>query len=237
MINDTSKPLVLLGSNFALYKLTETCEDIGIPIAGIVDKDYYGNTDTICEVPIIGSEDTFFNDISNRTKYNFFCATNWSPENNPVHQRNKNKRAHLVELIEKLNLDCISIVDTTARVSRHATIGPGVFIDGNVLLEPEVTVKKFSTVMYNTLIGHHTLIGENCVIQRGCYIAADCILEDNVYVSVACKLLKPGAKFGENTFIHDGIYIRRSTIKNEVISMTSPNQKRVVHYISEDNND
>ena len=42
-INDTQKPLIFLGSNDAMYILTEACEQLGIQFAGIIDKDYYGN--------------------------------------------------------------------------------------------------------------------------------------------------------------------------------------------------
>lgn len=237
IINDNTKPLILLGSNIALYILIETCEAVNINIAGIVDKDYYGNTDSICGIPVIGNEDSFFDDANNKLNYNFFCATNWIPEDNPIHQRNKSKRDKLLNLIKEFDLNCISIVDPTARISKHAVIEHGVFIDGNVRLEPEVTVGAFSTVMFNTIIGHHTKLGKNCVVQRGCYITSKCTLEDNVYVSVASKLLKSGATFGENTFIHEGIYIRRNTIKNEIVSMNSTNQRRVVYYISENDND
>lgn len=228
-INDTSKPLIFLGSNSALYILSEVCEIVGIKIAGIVDKDYYGNTPSICDIPVIGSEDTFFDNVDNRTNYNFFCATNWIPIKHPVHERNKNKRIYLLELIQNFKLHCISIVDPSAKISKNATIEEGVFIDSYVRLEPKVHVGKFSNIMYNTLIGHHTKLGTNCVVQRCCVITGGCVLNDNLYVSVACKLLKPGATFGANTFIHEGIYLRRGTIENEIVSLSSHNQSRVIH--------
>ncbi len=234
-INDVSKPLILVGSNSALYILLESCEQIGIQVHGIVDSDYYGNTETICDVPVIGTED-FLKDQTNQENYNFFCATNWIPENNPIHIRNKQKRFNLISKIEEHNLNCITIIDPKANVSKYSSIAPGVFIDVNARIEPNVSIGKYSSVMCNTIIGHDTTIGKNCVIQRGCYITANCTLEDNVFVSVASKLLKNGAHYGENTFIHDGIYIRRSTIKNEIVSMQSKNQKRLVYYI-EDNGD
>jgi hypothetical protein len=52
---------------------------------------------------------------------------------------------------------------------------------------------------------------------------------DNVYFGPAVKAMKYGAKFSSGTFIHEGVYIRRGTLENEVVSMQSPNQSRVVH--------
>ena len=229
-INDTSKPLVFVGSNYALYILAEACERIGIAVAGLVDNDYYGNTEAICDIPVIGDE-SFLQDTENKEKYNFFCATNWIPENTPVQNRNREKRLNLLKLMDKAMVSCITIIDPKANVSRHARINRGVFIDANASIEPKVVIEKYSTVMYNTIIGHNTVIGRNCVIQRGCYVTADCVLEDNVYISVAAKALKTGARFGENTFIQEGIYIRRSTVKDEIVSMQAANQKRLVYYI------
>ena len=38
-INDKSKPLVLLGSNAALYVISDICAEHGINIAGVLDSD------------------------------------------------------------------------------------------------------------------------------------------------------------------------------------------------------
>ncbi|NDB85112.1 MAG: hypothetical protein EB127_20780 [Alphaproteobacteria bacterium] len=57
--------------------------------------------------------------------------------------------------------------------------------------------------------------------------------EDNVYFSPMVKALKGGVTFGENTFIQEGIYIRRGTIRNEIVALGQGNSKRVIPYLAE----
>lgn len=236
-INNGEKPLIFLGSNDAMYILTEACEQLGIKFAGIIDKDFYGNRDYICDVPVIDSEESF-NDPEKlayyKNNFNFFCATNWIPEPTPVHIRNREKRLMLLDLLDTHKLNCISIVHPKSNVSRHAEIHPGVYIDAHVNVEPKVVVGAHSRIMYLTAIAHNTIIGRNCVFSRHCGIGAYCVFEDNVFFGNASKGLKNGATFSENTFVHEGVYIRRGTVQNEVVSMISPNQRRVVHYINEE---
>lgn len=231
-INNNRRPLIFLGSNSSMYKMSESAEDHGIVIAGIIDSDYYGNTEEICDLPVIDTE-LAFEDREKlqfyKDNYNFFCATNWTPEPDAVNVRNRAKRKKLLELIDYYQLPCISIVDRTARVSKHSSIGRGVFLDAHVLIEPKTTVGDFVHIYYNCSIGHHNIINRNCVLQRQCILMGNNVMEQDAYFGPAVKALKPGATFGKNSFVHEGIYIRRGTVDNEIVSMNSINQSRVVY--------
>jgi hypothetical protein len=52
-------------------------------------------------------------------------------------------------------------------------------------------------------------------------------------MGISVKAFKSGAVFGRGSFIHEGIYIRRGTIENEVVSMNGANTKRVINYITD----
>lgn len=215
-----------------MYKLAGICEDHGIAVAGIIDSDYYGNTDQVCEIPVLDSESSFDNPEKlayYRENYSFFCATNWIPESNPVAVRNREKRQRLINLIESKNLNCISLVDRDARILKYAEIGRGVFLDAHVMIEVKSKVGDFVNIYYNTLIGHDNVIGKNSVFQRQCILTGNNIVEEDVFFGVAVKALKPGAVFKRNSFIHEGIYIRRGTATDEVVSMNSINQSRIVY--------
>jgi len=234
-VNNSDKPLIFLGSNSIMEKYTEICEENGIHIHGIIDSDYYGNTDQISGITIIDSEEVF-NDIKKLTYYkstfNFFCATNWTPFLDSISIRNKEKRQKLIKLIKQHDLNCISIIDTfSTRVFKSTKIGYGVYIDGHVNLEPRVTIGNFTNLYSHTLIGHDSIIGENCVFQRMASLASNCIVEDEVYAGLSAKLFKNNSTFSKGSFIHEGIYLRRGTLPEEIVSMTSKNQKRVANYI------
>jgi hypothetical protein len=98
-----NKPLILLGTNIALYKQIEVCENNGIEIAGIIDSDYFGNTEKFCGQTVIDTEESF-KDLEKSSYYkenfNFFCAVNWSPELQSVQIRNREKRKKLIDMID-----------------------------------------------------------------------------------------------------------------------------------------
>jgi acetyltransferase-like isoleucine patch superfamily enzyme len=228
--NNSSKPLVLVGSSTNLGKIKDVCSVHGISIAGIIDRDYYGNTNSISGIPVIGTEDSF-EDIDQlnyyRDNYNFFCATNWVPENSAIHTRNRLKRIRIINILDQHHLDVISLVDPLARIATDSVVGKGVFIDAFVLIEPRAEIHDYASVYAFTGIGHHTVVMRNCVIQRHCSIAWDCVFEPDTFLGTAVKALKSGAKFGSGTFVHECVYIRRGTIPGEVVQFGSGNLSRV----------
>ena len=138
------------------------------------------------------------------------------------------KRKKYIDLIENNNLKCISLIDPSAKVSRHSVIGRGVFIDAQVNVEPEVVVGDFTRIYFLNIIGHNSKIGRNCVLQRRCILAASVHLEDEVYFSPSVIALKVNAQFGAGTFVHECVYLKRGTIAGEIVSIDGENQKRVM---------
>lgn len=228
--NNNDRPLILLGSSAAMLKITDVCDLVGIEVAGIIDSDYWGNTEFLDGIPVIDSEHSF-NDVEKleyyRENFNFFCASTWIPVNDQITTRNRRKRSMLIDLIDKYNLNCISIVDPLARVSSSAKIDKGVFIDAFALIEPHTEINDFANIFAFVGLGHHTRVMRNSVIQRHCSIAARCLIEPDTFISVACRVLKKGAVIKKGTFIHEAIYIRRNTVENEIVSIHSENPKRV----------
>lgn len=228
--NDISRPLIFLGSSANIEKLADVCATVGMTIKGIIDSDYWGNTDSIGGIPVIDSENCFDDlDLLDyyKSNFNFFCATNWTPETDPVTTRNREKRNKLIDLIDRLQLPCISLVDPLSRVASSARIGHGVFIDAFVLIEPYCNIDDHVSVYAFVGLGHHTHVMRNSVIQRHCSIGGNCVFESNVFVGTGVRALKTGARFGSGTFIHEAVYIRRGTIPNEIVGQGENNMSRV----------
>jgi UDP-3-O-[3-hydroxymyristoyl] glucosamine N-acyltransferase len=214
-----------------MSKLSDVCRINNIEIAGIIDNDYWGNTCSLSDIPVINGEQCFEDPAQlehYRKNFNFFCATNWSPENDPATVRNRNKRFRLINLIDQHELNCISLIDPLSRISTSAYVGQGVYIDAFVLIESHCKIHNHSSIYAYTGIGHHTQVMSNCVIQRHCSIAGDCVFEPNTYLGTAVKALKTGATFGEGTFIHEAVYIRRGTVPNEIVGQRGKNMNRVI---------
>lgn len=228
-INDSSKNLIFLGSNSALTKYTDLCDKLGIKIEGIIDNDYFGNTEHICDIPVIDSEEN----IAKYSDRNFFCATNWLPMQDPISIRDKQKRKHHIEIINRHNLDCISLVDPLTSVSKSVKIGKNVFIDALTLIESNVTIGDFTSIYSQCAVGHDTIIGHNCVLQRVVGLTSRQIVEDDVYFALGVRSLKSGARFGKGTFVHEMLYLCRGTIENEIVSLNGKNTRRVKEFLDQ----
>ena len=223
-INNNTKPLIFLGSSMVMGKLFDVCDDHGIEIAGIIDNDYYGNRDAIDGVPVIDTELSFDDKEkcrNYRDNYNFFCANNWQPLADPISVRNKTKRLNFLNLIESKELNCISLVSKTASISRRATLGRGVFIDTLAVIEPGVSIGDHSCVFAHAIVGHHMTLGKNCVVQRKSFVAQASVAEDNCYFGLCTIILKSGVVFGKDTFVQEGIYLKRGTRPVEIVTPLS----------------
>lgn len=226
-INDQSKPLIFLGSNSNINQYKEVCDEHQIQVHGIIDSEYYGDTDYINGIPVIDNEKGLLSKIDFYRDFNFFCATNWSPmvENHGLH--NLEKRKNHIKLLQNIAVDVITLIDSKSKVSTSATVGKGCFVDAFVTIEPNCVIEDYVNIYNRSTIGHHTQIGINSVIQRGAGLAADLTVGENCYFGIGACALKHGANFGDGTFIHEGMYIRRGTVPDEIIGIHSTNKNRV----------
>jgi len=224
------RPVIFLGSNSAIQIYSETCEENNILVHGIIDQDYYGNTDNLWGIPVIDAESAFADpDRADyyRNNFDFFCATNWMPLDDPGTQRNKQKRTKLLDLIDQHQLTCINIIDCRAKVSPSAKIGHGCYIAEFVVIEPNVVIDNFVNIWSHCIIGHDSKVGRNTVVQRRCSIISHVNLEQNVYLSMSVCVFKSNTTVAVNTFVQECVYLKRNTIPNEIIGLHSDNPRRI----------
>lgn len=227
------RPLIFLGTNWVMEVLTETCAENGITVAGIIDHDYWGNRDHIAGIPVIDSE-VSFKDPDRvqyyRDNFVFFCAVNWQPVADAVSQRNRDKRKKFIDLIKQHRLNCVNIIDQRAKVSPSAQLGHNIYIGDFTTIDPRVQIADFVSVYGQCHIGHDTVIGENSVIQRRCGLVGELTVESDVFVASNVCILKNHSRIAHGTFVHECIYLRRSTLPNEVVSLDGANLRRVRAY-------
>lgn len=211
-----SRPLIFLGSSHQItIQFTDVCEQLGIPIAGIIDSDYYGNTESLEEIPYIGSEVTADFDKL-KQDYDFFIGVSHIPEL----QRNIDKRLKFIDIVNQYNLPCVNLIDPDTKVSRRAKLGKGIYIGYHSIVESNVSIGDHTQINYLVCIGHDSTIGSNCVFQRGVTMMSQVTIGNNNYFGASSRLLKtPNMVVGNNCFVHPGIVVMRDISDNEVVSM------------------
>ena len=126
MINDTSKPLIFVGSNANIHLYADIAKRIGYTIAGMVDDDFHGQGN-FHGIPIIARQDEL-RDTERFKDYQFICVTNRQPKwltlNYTV--RDSDKRQQLIELMESSGLNIATIISPSSEIGSYNTkIGKG----------------------------------------------------------------------------------------------------------------
>jgi UDP-3-O-[3-hydroxymyristoyl] glucosamine N-acyltransferase len=226
MINDTSRPLILLGTNSNLLKLLELCQEIGYAVAGIIDDDYHGqgyeDLEVICREAELAEGRSYYRD-----RYQFFCATNWVPDDYAVAQRNRDKRARYTGMMRQYALQPATIVSPRARVSQHARIGAGTIIDDFAVIEPRVTIGEHCIIHSHSTVGHDSTIGAGCMLQRYVGITSLVTVEERCYFGIRSAVLRSDVTIGEGTFVHPNLMLLRGTGYSETVSLAGRDLRKV----------
>jgi hypothetical protein len=236
LINNNSRPLIFLGSNAALWFITDICNRRHIKVHGIIDSDYFGNKDDLEGIPVVDTELAFAD--PDKLKYykenfNFFLVVNWTGQKDSVHARDFKKRLQFIELIEKYDLNCISLVDPTSVVHHTNVIGKNVLIDSFCYISAHNEIGDFTNIYAYAAIGHHNMIGRNCVIQRQSGVHMHNTLEENVYVGLSTQVFGDHLTLGTGTIIHPCLAVNRSTKANETVSLAGKDLRRIYPFIQE----
>lgn len=129
-------------------------------------------------------------------------------------------RKAIYEKLVSNNIKIATLIDSTAIVSKFATIGDGVTIPAFCFVSSLAKIEKNVTLNAGTLIGHHTVISENCVISSAVNIAGNCIVGKNSYIGMGCQI-KQGTRIGEGAIIGMGSVVYND-VPDGVIALGNP---------------
>jgi UDP-3-O-[3-hydroxymyristoyl] glucosamine N-acyltransferase len=229
------KPLIFLGSNYNLHWFIEIAESAGFVVAGMIDDDYHGQGH-FQDIPIVACEQELADNPEHWNQYQFFCATNWQPAEvqDQYQERNQNKRARLIDLMETHGYDVATIVSPRAEVCRYnVTLGRGVFIDSFCYVASNVEIGDYTMVYGFSVVADLCTIGRDCVLQRRTLITGDVRLGDSVYMAVGSMINKNHVTIASGTFIQQGIMVLRNTEPNETVGLAGRDLRRVYNNVIE----
>jgi acetyltransferase-like isoleucine patch superfamily enzyme len=223
------KPIVFLGTSPNLEIFVRVCTLRGIPIAGIVDSDYYGNTDTKNGFPILGGEDSFDFETA-RDHYDFFVGMSWSS----LDPRSKSKRLAYIDLIDSYQLNCATLIHPNSEVYDEAEIGPGCYIGFNSGVAHYAKIGAHCRLHNSTLVAHHTTIGKNCILHEFVKICSKTTVGNNVLIHPDTAVVgygkfnnERGPSIGDNAELHPRITVTRDVEPGEIVSLAGGNNRRI----------
>ena len=171
------KPLILLGSNANIGLFVDTAEEMGMTVHGIIDDNYFGNTESIDGVPFIGSEETFDFE-KQRDNYLFFVA----PSVIPINTLDRQKRLKMIAIVEQYNLPLATLKSTNTFISKSAVIHPGSFIGYTACVGANAVMMPHSQLHGSSALPHHCILGKNSVIERDAHVIGHTLIGENVHI-------------------------------------------------------
>lgn len=225
------KPIIFVGVRMAIDMIQHVAEDCGYHVVGILDKYYYGNTDEVKGIPIIGSEDWLLDPTHKQAqtwlKSCNFALTSWWDGRQYLGKQgldNEVLRQERAELLTKVNARCPTLIHPTVKFrgrKEKVTIGQGTIIEADCTFGPNISIGEFCYLdwcvsMYtnvhlhnNVIVGAKANLGESTV-QNNCRIGVASLtapigLKQNDHITI-----------GENSVVWMGCHAYKNVPNNHV---------------------
>lgn len=195
-------------------------EDSGYRVVGILDQYYWGNTEHVKNIPIIGSELELL-EPNNRwiDKYDFALTSWWSGESFLGRHglNNEQIRKDRIKLLRDVGARCPTIIHPSVNFRgrrENVNIGTGTVISSDCTFGTDITIGDFCFLDWNTSIYTDVNIGDN-VITGAVTNISHCDIGDNVRLGVLSSLMPIGQRqnskmtVGENAVIWAGVHAYR----------------------------
>ena len=190
--------IILIGAGGHCKSVIDVVEQEGkFNIVGIVDKPEFLNSKCL-GYPIIGNDSNLV-EFSKKYKYALITI---GQIKSPL------DRIRLFDLAVKANFVLPSIVSPRAYVSKHTTIGRGVTVMNDALINANTSIGD------NCIINSKALIEHDVIIESHCHISTHATINGNVKVEKNCfvgsgSVIRENVKIADNTFIKMGSIIKK----------------------------
>lgn len=229
-----SKKLILVGSRRNLSDIVYTARDSGYEVIGILDKHYWGNTDSIDSIPVIGSEDELLDPGHKWTNYDFFPANWWdgSQDLSGQGQDGGALRKARIDLLEKSKVNVVNLIHPTAIFFHKfdtVFLGRGNLILGHAKFTSHITIGNYNVIDWDCNIGTETTIGNN-VIVGATTTTAHVTLLDNTRIGVGSILIPRKSNHmtvGPDSVVYIGSTCTVDVPPNSVFTMHGRIKKRI----------
>jgi acetyltransferase-like isoleucine patch superfamily enzyme len=179
------KNIIFIGSNSNLKQMIDICELNKVKIEGILDQDYWGNTETLQGLPVIGNENTFnFSD-----SYDYYIATNWTPYQIDWSIRDRKKRLAQIALIENKKIRCVNLIHPSAVVPSTVVLGHSIMIGAYAVIGNHVILSNYCQIREHSYLAHTSEIAQNTILQVQSYVGSYCKIGSNCYVGIKSSII------------------------------------------------
>lgn len=226
------KKLILVGSRHNLLDIIVAAEHSGYCIIGILDSHYWGNTDSICGIPVIGSEKELLDPKCHWRKYEFFPANWWDGKQTNTDYNPEQLRQSRLDLLDRAGVQVASLISKDVHwyhKKHNLQLGKGVLILSNASIGANVTLGDYSIVDWDARLVD-TEIGRNSIVGAAS-ILAHVKIGNDVRVGVRSTLIPSRKKdllsVGDGAIIYIGSLVLDDVPADSVYTMYGQTRKRL----------
>jgi len=225
------KPIALVGYRAGLDLLVDIADEMGVEIAGIFDKYFYGNTESVDDIPFIGNEEMITDD--DIKKYDFVLSSNYAGHSNlkNFEHNGDNLRKKRIKIFKERNLPTANLIHPSAYVSPKTHIGSSVIIARNCYIRAKSHISDFCFLDSGSAIAHDVYLGENVILTPYSFVAGFINVGDNVMVGAGSTVVNGYADktmtIGNDVKIMAGSTVLKDVPEGKFVSNTGKILRRL----------
>lgn len=173
-----SKGLLLVGAGGHARSCIEVIESGGLSVFGLIDRNLELVQSGVLGYPVLGND----GDLLKLAKESSGVLITVGQVGRPK------MRVELYETLVGNGISPTSVVASTARVSRHASVGQG------------------SIVMHQALVNAGARVGVNCIVNSAALVEHDAEIGDHCHVAIGA-VLGGGVRIGAGSFVGAGAIV------------------------------
>jgi acetyltransferase-like isoleucine patch superfamily enzyme len=183
-MSNFNQPLVIIGARQTWDFITDTCEQLDIPVLGFVDQYYAGRVDELNGLPCLGSELDLVDNPKKFGDAKFFVGSFWDGNSNIETDvlSGYQLRLNRIKFIDDNKLDCYTLVDPRSMLSKGIEVGAGTYIGRQVNIRAGAKIGRHCTITDASGFADNVTLGDNCMLSAGVYLMSNVILGNNVYI-------------------------------------------------------
>ena len=197
------KNLILVGGGGHCKSVIDVAESAGYNILGILDMpEDVGKQ--VLDYKVIGTDDDILQYVD---KAEFIITVGFI--NNPA------IRIKIYNRIKEAGGKLATIVASTARVSRFATLGEGTVVMHQAFVNAGAHIGANCIINTFCNIEHDVQIGDQCHISTGTMVNGDCKVGDRCFIG-SQSVLANGIEIGDDIIVGAASFVRQTIMKNGI---------------------
>lgn len=197
--------LILLGGGGHCKSVIDVAESVGYNILGVLDKpEEVGKQ--VLDYKVIGTDD----DIPQYVDKAEFVITVGFIKNPAI-------RIKLYNKVKEVGGKLATIIASTARVSKYATIGEGTVVMHQAFVNAGAHIGANCIINTFCNIEHDAQIGDQCHISTGTMVNGDCKVGDRCFIG-SQSVLANGIAIGEDIIVGAASFVRKSISEKGIYS-------------------